>query len=325
MEAKRPTGLIIFCYLTIYIVWGSTYFFIRQSVLTMPPFYVLAIRWTIGGVLLLGVSIARGGPKTLPSRRDVISALILGTLLLFAGNGFITAAERTIDSYIAALLVSSTPIFVAILDRFVVKKRLTALRLAAIGVGFLGVVLLLYDGRSLSTTFSPSILIGLAGVLSWCLATSLGHRLSGGNDNITSSGIQMLFVGLVSIVCGLLFEPPPREVIRQFSLYSVFGVAYLSVVGSLAFTAYIYLISHEPAERVVSYSLVNPVIALAFGLALGNETVTPYLFLGFPLIIIALILMLYGEKLNTRLRGRRGPAIRNQEKSGGSRRYQASV
>src|SRR5208282_2548426 len=108
---KRAHGLVIASYITIYLVWGSTYFFIRQSVLTIPPMWVMAVRWLIGGALLLGFSAARGGLKRLPSARNILSAIVLGTLLLLAGNGGITIAELKVDSYVAALLASSTPTF----------------------------------------------------------------------------------------------------------------------------------------------------------------------------------------------------------------------
>ena len=64
---KRQPALVISSYITIYLVWGSTYFFIRQSVLTIPPMWVLAIRWLIGGALLLGFAGTRGLLRPLPA------------------------------------------------------------------------------------------------------------------------------------------------------------------------------------------------------------------------------------------------------------------
>ena len=63
----------------------------------------------------------------------------------------------------------------------------------------------------------------------------------------------------------------------------------------MAFAAYTYLIANEPAIRVVSYSLVNPVIATLLGLLIGNESPVPLLALGLPLVLIGVGLMLYGE------------------------------
>jgi drug/metabolite transporter (DMT)-like permease len=301
---KKETALVILCYVTLYIVWSSTYFFIKQSVETIPPFFVVAARWIVGGVLLLGISAARGKLKPFPAPREILSAILLGSLLLLLGNGLISVAEVKIDSYVAALLASSTPILVAVFDSLIMGKRLTPVRIGAILLGFMGVALLLYDGRSLASSLNASVLIGLAGVLSWSLATSLGHRMPVAKDNTVNSGIQMLFVGLASLVLSLIFEPSPREFLPHVSAASWFGVAYLAIVGSLAFAAYTYLIAHEPAGRVVTYALVNPVLALILGLALGSETATPFLFAGLPLILMGLIFMLYGERLVEKLRGK---------------------
>jgi drug/metabolite transporter (DMT)-like permease len=299
---KRQSGLVIASYATIYLVWGSTYFFIRQSVLTIPPMWVLAIRWLIGGGLLLGFSAARGGLKKLPSARNILSALVLGTLLLLAGNGGITIAELNVDSYVAALLASSTPIIVALFDSLLLRKRLTTARILGVVFGFAGVAVLLYNGHSLSTSLNASVLIGLGGVLAWGLATSLGHRFPVSGDNTVNSGIQMLFVGVVSLIVCMVAGLGPGAVLKAASVISLVGVLYLGVIGSLAFSAFTYLVRVEPAGRVVSYALVNPIIALALGLGLAAESPTPYLALGVPLALVGLGFMLYGERLAAWLR-----------------------
>jgi drug/metabolite transporter (DMT)-like permease len=141
-------------------------------------------------------------------------------------------------------------------------------------------------------------------VLSWGLATSLGHRFPVSGDNTVNSGIQMLFVGIVSLVIGLAAGPSPAVLASSMSAASLIGVLYLGVFGSLAFSAYTYLVSVEPAERVVSYALVNPLIALVIGLGLAGESATPLLHLGVPLALVGLAFMLYGERFFAWLRSR---------------------
>jgi drug/metabolite transporter (DMT)-like permease len=301
----RSTLFVVASYLCVYVVWGSTYFFIKQSVATIPPFAVLAIRWSIGGVLLLGIAAVTGRLKRLPSLRELASAAVLGTLLLVLGNGLITVAERQVDSYVAALLACSSPIVVALFDRVLLRRHLTLVRVLGVAVGFAGVALLLYDGRSLASSLNPPVLLCIAGVLFWGLATSLGHRFPVHGDNTVNSGIQMLFTGVVSLAITLLAGHRPAEVAAAVSSASLFGVAYLAVVGSIAFAAYTYLVKHEPAERVVSYALVNPLIALALGLVLGSESPKPLIAVGSPLIIVGLGFMLYGERLAAWVRRRR--------------------
>ncbi len=208
---KRNTALIVICYVTIYLVWGSTYFFIRQAVATIPPLWVMAIRWVIGAVLLLGFSAFRGGLRKLPSARNILSAIIMGTLLILGGNGGITYAEQKLDSYVAALLASSTPIIVAVIDALLLRKRLTLARILGVVIGFAGVALLLYNGHSIRSSLNTSVLIGLAAIVSWALATSLGHRFPVSGDSTVNSGIQMLFVGLVSLLGCLVFGPTPVD------------------------------------------------------------------------------------------------------------------
>jgi drug/metabolite transporter (DMT)-like permease len=302
MKQNRP--LIVVCYITIYLVWGSTYYFIRQSVGTISPAWVMAIRWIIGGALLLGIALVRGGFRTPPSLRNVLSSMVLGILLILVGNGGITIAERRLDSYIAALLASSTPIIVALFDGLLLRKRLTLARVLGVAIGFAGVAVLLYNGQSVRSSINPALLIGMVGVLSWGLATSLGHRFPVSGDNMVSSGIQMLFVGVVSLVIALVAGPSPAVMVSRMSGASLFAVLYLGVVGSLAFSAYTYLVQVEPAERLVSYALVNPLIALLIGLGFASESPTPFLHYGVPLAIVGLGFMLYGERILAWLRAR---------------------
>jgi drug/metabolite transporter (DMT)-like permease len=301
---KRQPALIIVCYATIYLVWGSTYFFIRRAVASVSPAWVMGLRWTIGGVLLLGISAARGAFKVRPSLRNVASAAVLGILLILVGNGGITIAEQRIESYIAALIASSTPIVVAVFDGLLLKKRLTLARILGVVIGVGGVAVLLYNGQSVRSSLTPAVLIGIVAIISWGLATSLGHRFPVNGDNMVNSGIQMLFIGIVSLAIALLIGPSPAATFHAMTPGSLFGILYLGILGSIGFSAYTYLVTVEPAERVVSYALVNPLIALIIGLGFGGESPTPFLQYGVPLALVGLAFMLYGEKLFAWLRAR---------------------
>ena len=112
----------------------------------------------------------------------------------------------------------------------------------------------------------------------------------------------MLFAGLVSLVIALISGHTPSTVFAGTSLRSLLGLSYLAIIGSLAITAYAYLLVNEPSIRIVSYALVNPGIAILLGFLFGSETATPYMSIGFPLILSGLTVMLYGETLLGKLR-----------------------
>jgi len=303
---RRESALILLSYASIYIVWGSTYFFIKMAVSTIPPFYVVGMRFLFGGILFMLLSVITGKLKKFPSFREIISACILGVFLLIIGNGLISIAEKEVDSYFVALVIACTPIIVAFFNRVLFRMRIALIRLIGILIGVTGVGFLLYDGQSLSSSFSPGVIMVITGVCSWGFATSIGHRLKTHPDSLVNSGIQMLFAGVVSFIIVSINNPPLPQIFHQFSNESIIGVTYLAVVGSMAFSAYSFLIAHEPSIRIVSYSLVNPLIAVFLGLIVGDETPAPYLWVGFPFILAGLAFMLYGEiilkKLNTLLK-----------------------
>lgn len=297
--------LIVLCYLTLYVVWGSTYFFIKMSVETIPPLYVLGLRFSGGSMLLFALAFLARRRRARPTARQVLASILLGSLLLLVGNGLITIAEQTVDSYVTALIIAATPMIVAAFDWVLWRKRISPVRLVGITIGMLGVALLLYNGDAPRASLSPEILMVIGGVGCWGLATSLGHRLQTYPDPLVNSAIQMVFVGLVSLIAVSFLYPPLPQILPQVSLRSGLALLYLAVVGSLAFGAFNYLIAHEPAIRVSSYSLVNPVFATLLGLLVGDETPVPLLAIGLPLILLGVTLMLYGEtglaQLRTRL------------------------
>jgi drug/metabolite transporter (DMT)-like permease len=300
----RHKIIIALCYLTLYIVWGSTYFFISMSVETIPPFYVIGFRFSGGGLLLLALGYFSGQFVSPPTAKQILNSILLGVLLLIGGNGLITIAEKKVDSYIVALVIASTPMIVAFFDFVLFQIRISRARLIGIVIGVAGVALLLYDGNSLLGSLKPEVLMVVGGVGCWGLATSLGHRLETPLSPLLNSSLQMLSVGITCLIGASLTYAPITELLPQVSIRSGLGTLYLTIFGSLAFGAYTYLIANEPAIRVVSYSLVNPLIATLLGLLIGKESPVPLLGAGLPLILIGVSLMLYGERLLSSIESR---------------------
>ena len=293
-------------YLTVYFVWGSTFFFIKMALESFPPYPIVGMRFTLGGMLLLVMGLLSPKARAPLSLPSVLSGMLMGSLLLLGANGLVTVAEQKVDSYVVALVMAVVPLAVATFDRFLFHKTITWVRFLGIMVGFWGVAFLLYDGHSLRGSLGPHTLMVLTAMLLWSFGTSLAHRLPLPADSRINGGIQMLFAGLVSLAIALISGHTPESVFAGVSLRSLLGLSYLAVIGSLAISAYAYLLVNEPSIRIVSYALVNPGIAVFLGLLFGNETAAPYMLIGFPLILSGLATMLYGETLLSRLRKRRG-------------------
>jgi drug/metabolite transporter (DMT)-like permease len=294
---KKNTALILLSYLTLYIVWGSTYLAIRIAVGTMPAFYVVGLRYFIAGAGFLLLSAASGRLKRLPSAKEFRAAAVLGFFLLILGNGLVTMGEKTVDSYIAAIIISSTPFCVAFFNRLIYKEKLHFTRLIGIIIGMAGVGIVLWKGDGGGIQLSAGIGLIMAGFLAWSFATSYARSLPVHPDSMVNTGIEMSLAGIFALAGAALYYGPPKLALADVSPESWLAVAYLAIVGGGAFLAYNYLLANEPSIRIVSYAIVNPLIAVFLGILILGEEPVPLLWLGVPVILLGLVLMLYGDKI----------------------------
>jgi len=307
IQVKRPSFKIVLSYLAIYIVWGSTYLFIRMGVETLPPFCLVGFRFLLGGIAFLALSLATGRLRTFPSFAELLSALFLGVFLLLLGNGLVSVAEQSVDSYLAALTIAATPFCVALFNRVIFREKLAAFRLVGMLCGMLGVGLILYNGNNIASSLTPGIGVVIAGLFCWSLATSLGHKMKVHANTLVNSGLQMMFAGSIALILSGFLYHPILAILPAVSARSWIGCAYLTVPGGAAFFCYSYLIKHEPSIRVVSYAIINPLIAVLLGLLFAKEKATPLLWMGFPLILASLGIMLYGGEIAKKFAGKNSP------------------
>ena len=287
----------LFAYLTIYLVWGSTYFAIKLCVQTIPPFWVVGLRFLLGGLFLIILIILKKRLKPFPTLKQFGSSMIIGCLLLIGGNGLITIAQRKVDSYLAALIVAACPMAVMMWDRFILRKKIRFVHIIGAVLGLTGVALLLYHGNLNFHVFSLEIGLMAAGVLLWALGTTLSKKLTLPNDNLVNAAIQLFGVGILVIVVLRPLIHIPAVASVGWSLTSILGLAYLTLFGSIALVAYAYLLKHEPNHRVVSYVFVNPPLAMFLGILAGKEMAVPFLVPALFLLLGGLALIFYGEKL----------------------------
>ncbi len=301
---KKATLLVVLSYALVYLVWGSTYFFIKASVASIPASFVVAWRFLAGAIILTGLGIARKGFSPFPTLKEIAGSLAIGILLLLMGNGLITAAERTIPSWMGSIVIACMPIYVAIYNFILYRTHITPIRLIGAAAGVLGVIIILYDGSSLASSLNPGALLAVAGALSWGFGTSVAKALPKAKDVFASTAIQMYGAAAVSLAIGIAGGGNPVRALFSATPWSLFSLAYLAVLGSLTLVAYNYLLVVEPSFRISSYSLVNPVIAVFLGLVSG-EAAAPFLAFGLPPVLLGLTLMLYGDALRNRF-SRRG-------------------
>jgi drug/metabolite transporter (DMT)-like permease len=276
----------------VYIAWGSTYLAIRFAVETMPPFLMAATRFLVAGSLLFAWRRLAGDP--LPRRIEVRSAGIVGLFLLLGGNGSVVWAEQTVPSGLAALMVSSSPLWMLILEALRPGGRRPALRtVIGIVLGFVGVLLLLQPGSEGGLLQANPWGVGalIFATLAWSFGSIYSRYATLPSSPLMGSAVEMLLGGLALGAFGAVTGEFGRLDLAAIDLRAWLGLAYLIVFGSLiGFTAYTWLLRVAPTSLVSTYAYVNPVVALAIGALLGNEGFSPRTLLAAAVILAAVAL-----------------------------------
>src|SRR5436189_2850857 len=138
-----PTKIwIITAFAALYVIWGSTYLGIRFAIETIPPFLMAGTRFFLAGVIMY--AIARWQDARRPTWAEWRTALIVGACLLLGGNGGVTVSEQWVPTGLAALLVATVPIYIALLAWLSGSApRPRPLVLLGLAAGFVGVGILI--------------------------------------------------------------------------------------------------------------------------------------------------------------------------------------
>jgi len=288
-QLNRST--VVFCFLAIYLIWGSTYLGIRYAVETIPPLYTAGLRHLTAGAILLLWCLAK---RLRPTWAQVRASIIIGAFFFLGGHGTLHWAEQKVPSGLASLLVASEPIWVFILSAAAARQwRLNGTLLAGIFLGFGGVGLLM--GRS-ALTSGPGVFIGslvvLLGAFSWGVGVVYSRRSHLSGHPLLLSALSLLAGSLQLLLAGTVAREYRGFSIASVSSRSWLALAYLIVFGSIvAFTAYNWLMEHYSPTFVATHTYINPVVAVLLGWLLAGEAVTLNVLVSAAMVIGAVMLV----------------------------------
>lgn len=292
---------LIAAFAAIYTVWGSTYLAIRFGVESIPPFLMAAMRFIIAGLIMYPWARLRGAQP--PTRIEWRSAAIIGTLLLFIGNGGVTWAEQRVPSGIAALLVGTVPIWIVLLDWLwhgAARPRPGVM--IGLGVGFVGVLMLigtdqLFGHNQIDLSGTGVLLIA---TVAWAVGSLYSRKAVLPSSPALATSMEMLAAGVVLLLAAGITGEFQRFDPAMVSARSWLSVGYLSLFGSIVgFTAYVWLLRVAHASRVATYAYVNPVIAIFLGWSLAGEEFTAQMLLAAAIIILAVVLIITNQSKPT--------------------------
>jgi drug/metabolite transporter (DMT)-like permease len=295
LEAKSARGSsrirVILSFLSIYVIWGSTYLAIRFAVATIPPLYTAGFRHLAAGTVLFAWALIKGQRPTWAQLR---ASVVIGFFFFLIGHGSLHWAEQFVPSGLASLLIAVEPIIVFLMSSAAARVwRMNGMLLAGILLGLVGVGILV-SGTGLEA--GPRGMLGpiavLVGAISWSagIIYSRSSKLSG--SPLLLSALSLLAGALMLLTTGTLAGEARDLSLGQITVKSWLALAYLIVFGSvIAFTAYNWLLEHYSPTLVATHTYVNPVVAVLLGWLYGGEAITLKVAIAGALVVGAVVLV----------------------------------
>ncbi len=290
--------MVYLAFAIVYIVWGSTYFFIQKALAGFPPFVLGVIRFFIAGVLMLGWCKFKG--EDIFNLKTIKIATVSGILMLGLGNGIVIWVEQFIPSGLVAIMVASAAIWFVILDKSHWKENLSNKYIVSgLIIGFLGVVLL-FGNQLLQALDKPQSnlqIIGMVLLVFGPVAWAGGSLYSKYNPTTGSSvsvntGWQMLMASVAFLPGSIIKSEFKTLDWAAIPLDAWLSIVYLILFGSIAaFSAYVWLLKVRPATQVSTYAYVNPVVAVLLSLTFTNEVIGVTQVVGLAIILGSVLLI----------------------------------
>lgn len=274
-SSPREHRLALMAWIAVCLIWGTTYLGIRVCLETMPPMIMAGLRWTVAGGLLAAYMATRG--EWLPRPSGWRNPLVLGFLMLVLGNGGVVWAELYVPSGLAAVVVAASPFWMAGVEALRKDgERMTWPTAVGFVLGFLGIVLLIWPALLSGGIGGRGFVLGMLALQVACLGWSAGSSYSkrhGRRENVfTATAAQMLAGGAMLLALGTVRGEWGS---LDFSARTVVAFSYLTTVGAIGgFVAYTFALRHLPVSLVSLYAYINPVIAVALGVAVLGEPFT---------------------------------------------------
>ncbi len=279
------------------IIWGTTYLAIRIGVMDFPAFLFSGIRQISAGILLTGVMLTIGKVK-FPSYKELFIQATGGFFMITMGNGLVGYGEVSVSSGLAAIICSTMPIWVILINlKANQDERPTLAVVAGIMLGLCGILLIFKE--HLQEFSNPAYSVGIALIflanLGWAGGSFWIKRKNQHSNAFLNAGLQMFFGGIFMLPASVAFDDYSNLVWTSEVVYSML---YLILMGSVvAYACYSYAIKKLPMTIVSMYAYINPLVAVVLGWLVLDEVLNWRIGLAMLITIAGIYLVNRGYQL----------------------------
>ncbi|MDT5072636.1 MAG: hypothetical protein QOH82_1956 [Mycobacterium sp.] len=276
-----PRGWLLFAAMSV--IWGIPYVLIKVAVEGVSAPVLVFARTAIGAAVLVPLALSRAAWAPVLTRWKPVLAFAFFEII--AAWLLLSDAERHISSSLTGLLIAAAPIIAAVLDRLTGgERRLGGKRIAGLAVGLAGVAVL--AGPEMTGGSAWPVTEVLLVATCYAIAPLIAARYLA---DVPSLPMTAACLGVAALVyAGPAAATWPTDMPSNHVLLALTSLAV--VCTALAFIVFFALIREVGAARALVVTYVNPAVALAAGVIVLNEPLTPWNLVGLGLILGGLIL-----------------------------------
>lgn len=259
-----PLAIGLFC-----LLWSYAFVAGKIGVTHCPPLILLAARFSLAGILILGATLIRGEAWSLTWRDAAIFAVLgIANNALYLGLGY--TGLQSVSAGLGGLIVSANPVFTAALAALLLGEGMTWRKAGGLLLGIAGVTLIVWHRLSVGTDSLHGIVFTLASLASIVVGTILFKLLAPKGSLWIGNGVQNLAAGIVLTPVALTFADIHAIDVTP-SLIGAF--AFLVLGGSiLAYWLWFHLLKVCGATAASAYHFLMPPLGMLFAyLVLGEH------------------------------------------------------
>jgi drug/metabolite transporter (DMT)-like permease len=294
-----PRLALVAALAAIYLFWGATFLAVRYAVLVVPPMLIIVFRCA-GGALILFAWLAWRGELERTTWAQWRTAAIAGLLLFLGSHVSLAWAEQRMSSGQAALFTSAIPLWIVLMESVKARTMPTARVLAGIALGIVGVGVLA-GGSALRAGLPSDRALVTVGAFCWAAGSLVGRHGARPTSAIQTTAMQLASGALWVFTVSALRGDLAHFSLARLDLRTELALLFLVLCGTvIAFGSFTWLLRVASPAAVSSYAFVNPMVALALGVAVGDDVLSSRVIVSAALVIAAVVLTMVGAPSSRR-------------------------